>query len=288
MTSAESARTREGAGRVVPAHQMESLPSGTQVPNAGRPSVRPARPDYASPARGVTVSASSRKPTALPLVLCRMLAQPAGVAGAQGPSTGWTVSPPARWYIRATLTSTPTDPSGDQEHGPRRDVGQHPDQRARGLHARGCRGPTARRARSPRGRARPCSRSGSSRPRVRRRRRRRPRGGGRGRPPRAGPRRRATRRSRRSAQGRRRGAIQVVQGHVQPGLRVVAEGIGVALALAVAGVVEREHSVAAAREHPDVAGDAAAAAAGAVAHQHGRPVARGARTRPTAAGRRPS
>ena len=61
-------------------------------------------------------------------------------------------------------------------------------------------------------------------------------------------------------------------GGVDGGLGVVAEPVGVALALAVAGVVERQHAVAVAGEHADVRGDALAAAARAVAEEHGRAV----------------
>ena len=69
-------------------------------------------------------------------------------------------------------------------------------------------------------------------------------------------------------------AREVVQARGDRRLRVVAEAVGVTLALTVAGVVEREHAVAVAREHPHVGRDAPAAAAGAVAEQDGRAVAR--------------
>ena len=74
-----------------------------------------------------------------------------------------------------------------------------------------------------------------------------------------------------STSGRR---LSQSQRGVDGGLGVVAESVRVALALAVARVVERQHAVAVAGEHADVGGDALAAAARAVAEEHGRAVAR--------------
>src|SRR5919108_1151362 len=73
-----------------------------------------------------------------------------------------------------------------------------------------------------------------------------------------------------STSGRR---AQPVERGVDGGLGVVAEPVRMTWALAVARVVEREHAVAVAREHADVGGDPPATAAGAVAEEHGRPVA---------------
>ena len=66
---------------------------------------------------------------------------------------------------------------------------------------------------------------------------------------------------------------QPVDGGVDGRLRVVAEAVGVAGALAVAGVVVREHAVAVAGEHAHVCDQALAAAARTVAEQHGRAIA---------------
>ena len=68
-------------------------------------------------------------------------------------------------------------------------------------------------------------------------------------------------------------AAQPAQSGVDGGLGVVAESVRVAVALAVAGVVERQHAVAVAGEHADVRGDALAATARPVAEEHGRAVA---------------
>ena len=73
-----------------------------------------------------------------------------------------------------------------------------------------------------------------------------------------------------SMSGRR---AQPVERGVDGGLGVVAEPVRMTWAFAVARVVEREHAVAVAREHADVGGDPPATAAGAVAEEHGRPVA---------------
>ena len=69
-------------------------------------------------------------------------------------------------------------------------------------------------------------------------------------------------------------AREVVETRGDGRLRVVAQAVGVPVALAVAGVVERQHAVAVARQHAHVRDNAPAAAARAVAEQDGRAVAR--------------
>ena len=191
-----------------------------------------------------------------------------------GSSQSWTVAPPASRYRREAGISSGKPPPATRRTGTRRDPGHHRDQRRRGLHARD----GAHRAhREPAERAlkRPLRTGvvavdgpgGAV-------------GDDGGQPAVVGGRVEQHLAAEREAEaGDALGVhvgpmLEVVEARGDGRLGVVAEAVGVPVALAVARVVERQHAVAVAGEHPHVGGDASAAPAGAMAEQDRRAVAR--------------